>query len=383
MGLALFASCDSDRDDNPVIGSATSFTLNQPAIGQQVVDLASSSALELKAASQPDYGFPAQVNYSVQMSLTNNFTDSTAFYDVDYSTNALTLTAPTADIDKGIMQLMGAPEEDAVKADSAITLYLRLKAKLNSDATGTSTVYSNVQSIQAYPYWQSLVPAEPVFWYMTGNCFGDGAWTNGSLLDNIPMGEVKGAAYDAKGLGDTESIIYLPATAAFKLKGSAKNWDTQWGLSDGNLVKNNGNSKDIVPTDGAGYYVLHYNTADDKVTLAKSEKQDYPVYTTVSLIGTLQGTSWDKDIEMTPVNGVAGEHNHIWYAEINITAEGEVFKFRANNAWDANWGYGSADGEINTKGFGTNNGKNIGLKPGKYAVYLNDIDGFYRMIPVE
>lgn len=383
IGLALFASsCDSDRDDNPVLSVPTGeFALNQPAIGQQPVDLQVSTAIELQIAEQPAYGYPAPVNYSVQMSLDNDFADSTKFYDIDYTTSSMTLKTPASEMDKGVMQLLGAPDEKDFNADTLITVYLRAKAKLSSDNTNSTTTYSNVQSIKVYPYWLSMTPAEPVFWYMTGSCFGDGAWTDKSWQDNIPMSEVKSASYDSKGLGDIESIIYLPADAIFKLRASNANWDAQWGMNDGAFVKNDGGSGNIVPSDGAGYYILHYNTAKDEVTLKKSETQDYKTYTSMSLIGTLNGTNWDTDVDMTPVNGTAGVNNHIWWTEVTV-ADGEVFKFRADHAWDANWGYGAADGDVNLKGFATSGGHNVGVTAGTYDIYLNDIDGFYRMIKV-
>lgn len=49
VGLLAFASCDSDRDDNPVLTVPESFNLLKPEIGDNVIDLASSTAIEFKA----------------------------------------------------------------------------------------------------------------------------------------------------------------------------------------------------------------------------------------------------------------------------------------------------------------------------------------------
>ena len=82
---------------------------------------------------------------------------------------------------------------------------------------------------------------------------------------------------------------------------------------------------------------------------------------------------------MTPAKN-QGTHNHMWTAQLTVTST-TAFKFRANHAWDTSWGYGSADGDINLYGITSSGGHNIGIAPGKYTVYLNDLDGFFRIVP--
>jgi starch-binding outer membrane protein SusE/F len=66
LGLGIFTACDDDRDSNPTLISPTEFVLNTPAISGTVIDLANSSSIEI-SCSQPDYGFPANVGYYVQV----------------------------------------------------------------------------------------------------------------------------------------------------------------------------------------------------------------------------------------------------------------------------------------------------------------------------
>lgn len=383
LGIFVLASCDSDRDDNPVLQVPGSFTLLQPTIGETPLDLEASSSVPLVAESQPAYGFPTQVTYTAQMSMTNNFTDSAQFYTFDASTSSTTLEVPASEIDLGIMNLRDYTDASQLNADSVQVVYIRMKAQLANDATGSTAVYSNVQTINVYPYYIERTAADPDYWFMTGGSIGDGTWTNGkdaaAYLAQFPLSEVKDGTYDSKtGKGDFEAIVYLPADGSLKLKHYVDSWNFQWGMTDGTLVKNDGGSGNISPTDGAGFYTLHYNTLTDQLTFVKSETQEYPTYTTVTMIGF--GGDWDTDVAMQPAVG-AGANNHLWSAHVTVT-ETTNFKFRANLAWDTNWGYGSNDGDVALKGFGVGNGHNIGIEPGDYVIYLNDIDGFFRIVPI-
>ena len=385
LGLVAFSACTTDRDDNPKMKTPTTFTLLNPVIGDNVVDLEHSKSITLKAASQPDYGFPAAVQYGVQMSLDNDWTvveDEEAapkFYTIDGNSTSINFDVPAAEIDKGIMLIRNINDASEMP-EGDITVYLRMFAQLVNDESG-NMAYSNVVTVKVNPYYLERKAAEPVYWFLIGGCIGNGSWTNSNgddaYLSIFPLSFIPEYEYDAKtGLGEIASTFYVPAGQGFKLKFYSNSWDEQWG-SDGadGFVKNDGGSKDIKVAE-SGYYKLTYNTKADKITL---EKVDAPAANyTVTMIGF--NGDWENDVDMAPANG-AGENNHMWTAQVEITEKTE-FKFRANHAWVVNWGYGAADGEVNLYGFGTNGGKNIGIEPGKYTIYFNDIDGFFRILPV-
>lgn len=385
VGILGLASCETDRDDNPVMQMPTEFTLNDISFGETTIDLASSADVQLVAAAQPAYGFPADVTYGAQISLDQNWADSASVYTIDGSTKSLIFDVPAAEIDKGVMILGKYENAEDVKTDEPMAVYVRMTAK-PTDMGAENTIYSNVKKINVYPYFMTLRPAEPDYWFLTGSCIGDGKWTftrdARSYLSLFPMSLVKGAGYDAKtGKGDFETTFYLPDNGEAKLRYYADSWEFQWGWDGSKAVHNDGGSSNFKPDEGAGFYTIHYNSAAEEVTFTKAKKQDYPVYASIGLIGTIQGSNWEKDIEMTPATG-AGANNHMWTAQVTIENKGEEFKFRANKSWDANWGYGATDGAVNLYGFATSGGKNIGIEPGTYTIYLNDIDGFFRIVPV-
>ena len=66
--LSANVSCDSPKEDNAIYNEPTSFVLNTPAYADAVYDLKNTSSLVL-TCSQPDYGFAAAVDYTVQISV--------------------------------------------------------------------------------------------------------------------------------------------------------------------------------------------------------------------------------------------------------------------------------------------------------------------------
>jgi hypothetical protein len=61
MGTLLFAACDADRDDNPVIDLSkpqAPITLNTPTFACGTYDLQNTDTITLTCTA-PGYGFPA------------------------------------------------------------------------------------------------------------------------------------------------------------------------------------------------------------------------------------------------------------------------------------------------------------------------------------
>src|SRR5687767_14337852 len=88
--------------------------------------------------------------------------------------------------------------------------------------------------------------------------------------------------------------------------------------------------------------------------------------TTVGIIGTATPGLWDFDTDMVQHPDSA----HLWSLDILLT-DGEA-KFRANDAWDINWG--DTDFPI---GVGTQGGPNIPVVGGMYTVTFNSNTGAY------
>ena len=85
-----------------------------------------------------------------------------------------------------------------------------------------------------------------------------------------------------------------------------------------------------------------------------------------TLIGTIGGDSWTKDIAMKSKDD--------WHGAFDITiANGEEFKFRQNKSWDTNFGYGSAS--VGVRLDLKQGGANIKVPAGTYDIYLAPANG--------
>lgn len=385
LGLAAFTACEDDNDSNPVVQQPTTFELNTPSLSGNVYDLENSSTLRL-TYKQPDYGYTAAVTYYAQVSMDDTWVDGTEETEATYTElngNSTTceIEVEAAQIDRAIM-VMGGYDESNVPTEP-ITVYIRMRATLVSGYV----CYSNSLALSVMPYYMPVVDAEPELWYLTGDCIGDGSWTNNGMEDIgvslVPMSLIDGYEYDATtGQGEIQFTGYFLAGKGFKLIKTPGSWDNQWGNSAAAgidaPVKNDGGSSNLsVPT--SGYYTVKLNTATDILTVEAADEA--PVYH-IQIQGDFNG--W-TDAAMTSVNTVAGMNNHIWKYELDATGGDTTAKFKiapgeggSADGWGVNWG-----GSNFPYGIGSNGGANIPVTAGHYNIIFNDIDGFYYFYSIE
>ena len=83
-----------------------------------------------------------------------------------------------------------------------------------------------------------------------------------------------------------------------------------------------------------------------------------------TIIGTLQGTSWNTDFEM--------KSDGTWHAAFNVAvASGEEFKFRKNKGWDTN--FGASNVKVGEKISLVPGGDNIKIAAGTYDMYICEL----------
>ena len=169
MGMAAFSSCSTDRDHNPTLTVPQSFELLVPEIGTNVINLENSESVQFKAKAAPNYGFPTETSYWIEITEEADFSNPDKVVSTDTKGNSTVYDAPANEIDYAIMQLRGYEEESQVDKNEVITLNIRMAATISHDTDGSTTVYSNSQSIKVTPYF--LKESLPEIWYLTG-----GAW---------------------------------------------------------------------------------------------------------------------------------------------------------------------------------------------------------------
>ena len=175
MSLFLMTACSDDNDSNPSIQTPTEFKLNTPALENTPIDLANSSKIIL-TCSQPNYGYTASVQYTVQVATDENMTDAVELSEtsnsakVEIDANLLASTLTNIYVQKGKTE---ADFPMDVKA------YFRLKANIvtsNGNVVEGTEILSNVVSLNNIHLLFSLPAVNlPKNVYVTGS-FCDWDW---------------------------------------------------------------------------------------------------------------------------------------------------------------------------------------------------------------
>ena len=401
--MVAFASCDSDRDSNPELVTPSEFTINNPSVGEALVDLAKSKSVEL-TWSQPQFttmNAPVAANYEIQISSTGSFTtkyddnadDNTGadYIALDETYSSCKVELPTSEVAKALEKL-NLWEEGNVPNEQQVSVRVRAFVQNASFETLSEVTSSNVVAFNSVPYYVVLKSAEPEMWFLVGNMFGS-KWGDQPGETALPMFKIPDYEYDKKtGQGEINYTNYFTSNdynedskdcdgSGFKIQPASFDW--YYGMTGDNRQKgviiyrnNNGDDGGHIVAPEAGYYTVVMNTKTREAKFVKYEG-DVHDYGTIQIAGSFNDWS---DTPMLPYN-TEGVENHAWYYVMNVAAGETIqFKFKIAGSWDTNWGFGSADGEVNMSGACTSGGKNLGLGEGKYVISFNDITGAFSII---
>lgn len=177
MSLTLMTACSDDNDSNPSIQTPTEFKLNTPALVNTPIDLANSSKIML-TCSQPNYGYTASVQYTVQVATDENMTDAVELSETSNSAKVAIDAASLASTLTNIYVQKGKTEADF---PMDVKAYFRLKANIvtsNGNVVEGTEILSNVVSLNKIHLLFSLPPVNlPSHVYTVGN-FCDWKWDN-------------------------------------------------------------------------------------------------------------------------------------------------------------------------------------------------------------
>ena len=246
---------------------------------------------------------------------------------------------------------------DFAEAGANVDMYFAIVANLNTDkgaAVAGTELYSNIVKATFKSFVADVLPTEKFekVWVIGDYCGWDHSKTQ-FLFDYTASGTTFAGVVD---FADAEGVS--KAANGFKLTGVA-GWDDtcNWGLEDNTTAEAEATSLQLITGGGSqdikAYAKRFYGFEFDNTTLVlkKSWSADQ-----IGIIG-LNG-DWETDIVM--------EYNPKWtrfYADIEA-ADATEMKFRADAAWDLNWGVDCAQG-----------GGNIAVAAGKYRVYFNPVTG--------
>ena len=282
VGLFLTASCDSDRDSNPILEQPSSFVLNTPAIADQTYDLDHATTFKL-STSQPNYGYTAATTYYIQASLKSDMSDFLELSATSHSANIETSATKFANTVTQLLLNAGKVEEDFPQTTP---VYLRLRASLGS-SNGEGEVLSNIVELKSVRTSFCLPPVElPTTMYIKGG-FNNWSWDEKKV---IKMTQVNGAE------NEFWHLVYIDAdgikfnSEASDTEGQLVGYDECYAITGekaDDIINNNGNIASKHP----GWYLLYIQTELDKRDIHYTVNVLEP---NVWLIGGTLNGSWNE-----------------------------------------------------------------------------------------
>jgi len=307
VGLLALAGCakvdKTELNVNPV-----GAVLNMQDGAVVVLDSANKDVPMIFDWEDADYGPQLVITYTLQMDQQGNeFADPATVGTVTHVSN---LELVTSDFNQMLLGYLANPD-----IAQPLAVEFRVKASVN---TNVDDIYSAVvkQTITPYP----VVIVYPML-NVPGSYQG---WDPADPINAI------GAADLAKPNKFEGYIWFTDDNTEYKFaKGS---WDENWGDDGGDGTLEPGGANIIALV--AGYYKL--NADLDALTHAA-------VRTDWGLIGDATPGGWDVSTPMT-----YSVDDRTWSVTVDLAA-GEI-KFRANDAWDINYGDNNANGTLQQDG---------------------------------
>lgn len=175
--------------------------------------------------------------------------------------------------------------------------------------------------------------------------------------------------YSFSGYFNTGAVKFVEGTG----------WAPQYGVDGNNGLVYRETEEDPDPDaitiEQAGYYTIEVNLDDLTYTVTEIDESSAETYESIGIVGDGTSVGWPNDDNQSPdIEMSQSEFDpHIWQAQNVVFTDGP-FKFRANFAWDVNWGGA-------TFPTGETTGDDIQATAGIYDVWFNTLDESYILIP--
>lgn len=289
--------------------------------------------------SEADFGFPASITYTVQLSPTSDFSENVANL---ITTQELSGTVRVGDINTLILSWN-------YSIGTSVTVYYRVAASVSPYV---DTVYSEIKSTSFTPY--DAVINYPVI-YVPGSYQG---WSPGA-----ENGRLYSYGFNSLYQGIIRLKDGTNPTTEFKITLNP-NWNgPNYG---GTLTQSGNNYSGILDPSGNNYVVnagtYSFNVNVNALTISLTKTDDW------GIIGSaVPPYDWSKDVDMF-YNG----QRKMW--EITADFKAGEFKFRANDDWSLNYGDNGADGTLEA------GGANIALpSDGNYTIRFDPVKLTYTV----
>lgn len=269
MSLTLMTACSDDNDSNPSIQTPTEFKLNTPALENTPIDLANSSKIIL-TCSQPNYGYTASVQYTVQVATKDDMSDAVELSETSTSAKVEINANSLASALTNLYLAQGKTEADF---PMDIKAYFRLKANIvtsNGNVVDGTEILSNTVSLNNIHLLFSLPAVNlPKNVYVTGS-FCDWDWAK-----SFDMVQVYGTEdtfwhlvyIDDSGIKFNSAAEWNGSEAGYA--GITVDGDCKDDIidKDGNIASKNPGWYLVVVTTSVVNRAIHYNVQFNKPTI--------------------------------------------------------------------------------------------------------------------
>ncbi len=181
LTAAAFTGCSDDTDPKAQLPTDKNF-LNVPPLSLQTYVLKTAGTVQL-TCSQPDYGVATTPTYTVQVSLSEDFTSvptgpmvynpskAVAYVELPYSTTNTTLEVPAKDIANGLSTIFGYDDISQYDGREAYSgpVYLRVRSyfpKLDGALADAYSITSNPVKLANVISFPSV--RQPAWIYLVG-----------------------------------------------------------------------------------------------------------------------------------------------------------------------------------------------------------------------
>ncbi|WP_028375339.1 SusE domain-containing protein [Leeuwenhoekiella sp. MAR_2009_132] len=300
-----------------------------------------------------NFNVQTPVNYEVQGSSVETF-ESFSVIGVGTQTNQAVTVANMLALAKEV----GLDNDPTTAEPNTGSVYFRVRAYVGADAGNVVEQLSEVLTISVTLPEEAEENLDLPKLFVVGNFLSLGGYgSDWTPADAVPL------AASAEGNTDYEGFVFInSATPEFKFLPTNEAFDGDYGDTGADngtfsgTIEQEGEVNAGTPDGTGGYYLVNVDT--NALTYDLTE-------TSWGVIGNATPTGWDSDTDM-----VYDSKTKIWSVTLDLTeqeAPNNGIKFRANDAWEINFGDTDADGSLEF-----NTDQNIGVPAdGNYTITLD------------
>ncbi|MCB7480725.1 SusF/SusE family outer membrane protein [Christiangramia sediminis] len=367
-----FTSCEHDDDVVFVAqpdADGISF-VNSTAATYTLTNQTGSNIAERFVWSEVEFDAPTTVTYELQGSTTSDFSNADIIGTTSENNLAVTVSqmmslAADAGLDN---------DPTTEEAPNTGSIFFQVRAYAGTDGSNGLNATSEPISVNV-TLPEAAEEGEPAKMdlFLVGDATPTG-WDNTATSNNYPL--FRDSAND--------NIYYYTGkftAGGVKVIEQRGAWAPQYGGENGSLIYR-ATEADPDPSpitvDSEAYYTFTINIEEMTYSLEPYDASAATEYDQIGLVGAGTTVGWPGDDNPTPdiLLTQSSVDPHIWYTkDVELSEDG--IKFRANLAWDVNWG----GGENFPSGQATGDDI-IVSSAGTYNVWFNDLTGRYIFIPV-